>query len=261
MLKRLAKSMPDLPRKLRAARMPDSPEFYLRKTMMTAAFMAAGAVLLVFAVTKSPYAIIAFGLFPFIFWYFLHYVDVRIIMQGRMVDQEIVYAGRFLIIELESGVPLYDTFQNLARTYPHVGAYFQEAVDRISMGTSTEDAMNQMIEYLPSDHLRKLFWQILNSLRTGGEVSESLAVAIDQVVREQRIQVVEYGRRLNPLAMFYMMMAVILPSLGMVMVIVMSTFIGFKLGLPILLIAAAGLAFIQFMFLAAIKSQRPAVAF
>lgn len=261
MLKRLVQRMPDLARKLRSARLSDTPEYYLKKTFMTAGFLSVGAALFVFSITKSPLAVGALLLFPVFFAYFLHYADMRILQEGRLVDQEIVYAGRFLIIELESGVPLYNTFQNLARNYPYVGRYFQEVVDHINLGTSTEAAINEIIEYVPSDALRKLLWQILNSLRTGSEISDSLAVAIDHIVREQRIQVVEYGRKLNPLAMFYMMVAVILPSLGTTMVIVMATFIGFKLGLLILLVAAAGLTFIQFMFLAMIRSQRPAVAF
>ena len=59
--------------------------------------------------------------------------------------------------------------------------------------------------------------------------------------------------------MFYMMFAVIIPSLGMTMLMIMSTFIGIKLSLFVLLMIVGFLAFMQYMFLAIIKSSRPAV--
>jgi len=59
--------------------------------------------------------------------------------------------------------------------------------------------------------------------------------------------------------MFYMIIAVILPSIGITMFIVLSTFINLQLDLPILLAISGFLGFLQFMFLAIIKQSRPAV--
>ncbi len=259
MFKYLSKLHPDLPRKLRSARITDSPEYYVRKSFMTGLLLSLAFVMIAFGFLRSPLALLALLLQPLLYLYFLHYADMRILKLGREADGELVYAGRFLIIELEAGVPLYDTFQNVARQYPNTGRYFQEIVDKVHLGTSMEQSINEVIEYLPSDGLRKLLWQIINSLRTGSEIASSLKVAIEQVVREQRIQVVEYGRKLNPMAMFYMMVAVIIPSLGVTMIIIVATFIGFTLSLPVLLMLAGLLAFVQFMFLATIRSQRPSV--
>ncbi|MFT4249890.1 MAG: type II secretion system F family protein [Candidatus Woesearchaeota archaeon] len=270
-MKWLASRMPGLNHKLRTARMSDSPEYYLKKTVVSAAMLTFGIVLIAFFFTQSVASLLAVVLFPLFFLYFLHYVDIRIIQLAKALNQELTYAGRFLVIEIEAGVALHKTFQNLAKNYPEVGKYFQEIVDKVGLGTSMDRALNELIEYAPSDALRKLLWQILNSLRTGSAIADSLRtgsaiadslrVAIDQITRQQQIEVVEYGRKLNPLAMFYMMIAVILPSLGAIMVIVMATFIGFQISLAALLIAAGLLLFMQFMFLATIKSQRPSVSY
>lgn len=261
MSKWLAQQFPQLPRKLRAARIADSPAYYVKKTLISSVMLGVALTIIAFLFVESVYSLLVLLLVPLFFAYFLHYADLRIVQLANQVDQELTYAGRFLVIEMEAGVPLHETFKNVARTYEHVGSYFQEVVDKVEMGTSMEEAMNEIIEFVPSDGLRKLFWQILNSLRTGSEVADSLKVAIDQIIREQRISVVEYGRKLNPLAMFYMMVAVILPSLGVTMLIVMATFVGFQLSLPLLLSGAGALLFVQFMFLAAIRSQRPAVSY
>jgi hypothetical protein len=45
-------------------------------------------------------------------------------------------------------------------------------------------------------------------------------------MKEQKISVQDYGKKLNPLAMFYMMIAIIIPSLGVTMIVVLATFLG-----------------------------------
>ncbi len=256
----LVRRFPGLKLKLLQARMIETPEHYLRKTVFTSVF--AGLALLFVVFTFVPNAIV-FLFFPVLFFiafvYFLGYVDLRIEHIKRDINKEIVYAGRFLIIEVESGVPLYQAFRNLAKNYETIGAYFQELVERIDLGTSMEEAMNELITITPSPELRKMLWQLLNSLKTGSEVSTALISVFDQIVREQQIAMKEYGRKLNPLAMFYMMVAIIVPSLGTIMLIVLTSFLGFNLTLAAYAVIAGFIGFMQFMFLAVIRSSRPSM--
>ncbi len=258
--KLLSRSMPNLKLKLLQARIPDTPEHYLRKTVFNAVFLGLALCFIVFTFISKP---IVFAFFPLVFLiafvYLFGYVDLKIERMKRNISKEIVYAGRFLIIEIESGVPVYQAFRNIARNYETIGVYFQELVERIDLGTSLEEALNELITSTPSPDLRKLLWQLLNSIRTGSEASHALTNVIDQIVREQQIAVKEYGRKLNPLAMFYMMIAVIVPSLGTIMLIVLTSFLGFKLSLLIYIIIALFIGFIQFMFIAVIRSNRPAI--
>lgn len=256
--KRLARGIPDIKLKLARARMNEEPEHYIKKTFSTAIFLTLGLLFIVFAFIKKP-AVVLFApvIFLVAFFYFIRYVDVKIEKMKRHINQEIVFAGRFLIIELESGVPLYNAFVNLGKNYEVIGPFFNEIVEKINLGTTMEEALNEAIILTPSPELRKLMWQVLNSMKTGADVADSLNAVIDQVVRQQQIAVKEYGRKLNPLAMFYMMMAVIVPSLGTTVLIVLATFIGFSLPLPILLVIAGLVWFVQMMFLAIIKSSRP----
>jgi flagellar protein FlaJ len=122
-----------------------------------------------------------------------------------------------------------------------------------------EDALNEAVEFIPSLDFRRVLWQIINSLRTGSDIGSSITSVIDQINREHGIEVRRYGRKLNPLAMFYMIIAVILPSLGVTMLIVLSSFVQFELNLSILLVVVFLLGFVQFMFLAIIKFSRPSI--
>jgi pilus assembly protein TadC len=98
-------------------------------------------------------------------------------------------------------------------------------------------------------------------MTTGADIATSLNAVIEQIVREQRIELNEYGRKLNPLAMFYMIVAVILPSIGVTMFVILVSFLSIKLTFSTLLMIACLVGFIQFLFYTVVKSSRPASQF
>lgn len=258
--KQIAKNIAGLDLKLQQAGIGERSEYYVKKTFLSSFMLSLALSMILFGFVKDAKVLLLMPiLFIIGFVYLLRYVDNKILKIQNDVGKEIVFAGRFLIIEIESGVPMYTAFTNMAKNYRHVGRYFGEVVEKVDFGTSLEDAINETIITTPSSDLRKIMWQLLNSLKTGADVSNSLTIVLDQIVREQQILVKEYGRKLNPLAMFFMMIAIIIPSLGIVMLIVLATFMGFQLTLGILGIILLMLAFVQFMFLGIIKSSRPAV--
>lgn len=253
--------------KLRQANMPETPEEFIRNALFFSLYVSF-TLLIVFFLFFSTLAmnlkilIILFSfpiIFLMVFNFFYRQPEVAIAKLQKEISKEIVFAGRFLMIELDSGVSLYNSMKSLGDNYESVGRYFREIIDKVSMGTTLEDAINEAVENVPSNDLRKIMWQILNSLKTGSDISQSLSSVLDQVVREQEIAVREYGRKLNPLAMFYMMFAVIIPSLGTTMLVVLSTFMGLQINFMILMLILLVLAFVQFMFIGMIKSSRPPI--
>ncbi len=253
--------------KLKQAGMDDKPENFIKKTFMSAFYMTTGLVVFLFLVLlkldlfKGAILLIVPVIFAVMFFYIFRLPDVRITRKEKEIGKEIVFAGRFIIIELESGVPLYNAMVNVSKNFNVIGRYFKEITDKVDLGTSMEDALNEAVELIPSDDMRKILWQIINSMRTGSDVAKSLYSVIDQVTKDQITEVNKYGKKLNPLAMFYMIIAVILPSLGMTMMIILSSFIKFELSLTILLVIAGFLAFLQFMFISLVKFSRPAIEF
>ena len=263
----IARSLPYLKYKLKNAGMNYKPEEFIQRTFMTAFYMttglaaSVGLLLAKFDVLKGMMIFFVPVIFILFFSYMLKMPDAIISKKEKEITKEIVFAGRHLIIELESGVPLYNAMINISKNYDVIGKYFKEIVGKIDLGTSMEDALTEAVEYIPSDDFRRLLWQLLNSIRTGSDVARSLNTVLEQITREQSIEVNKYSKKLNPFAMFYMIVAVILPSLGITMLVVLSSFIQFELNLTIFMVIAFILAFIQFMFLSLIKFSRPAVDF
>ena len=262
---RIARRFPALGLKLKQAGMLDSPEKFVKKTFFSAFYMTtAVAILLAAIVAKNKdlvqgIVVLTPALFILFFFYFLRLPDIRIMKKQREINQEIIYAGRFLTVELQSGVLLYDALKNVSTSYKSIGKYFREVITSVDMGTTLEDALIEAIEYTPSEHLRRVLWQILNALNTGADVADSLTSVIEQITKEQTIEINQYSKKLNPIAMFYMMIAVILPSLGIALLVIVSSFFAIQLDLFILILIAISFGILQLAFLSIIKSSRPAV--
>ncbi|HLC62286.1 MAG TPA: type II secretion system F family protein, partial [Candidatus Nanoarchaeia archaeon] len=179
LFQRISKAAPGLKLKLKEAGMDDKPEDFIKKTFISAFYMTTGMVVALFLVL-AKYDVLKGAAFLFVpivfiimFFYMLKLPDLKISRKEKEISKEIVFAGRFLIIELESGVPLYNAMVNLSKNFPIVGKYFKEITDKIDLGTSMEDALNDAVEFIPSNDLRKIFWQIMNSIRTGSDIAKS----------------------------------------------------------------------------------------
>lgn len=254
---------PGLRLRLIQAGMYQEPEDFVKKTVLSAFYMTTGFMIVVAAVLSKSDILkeaLIFG-FPIIFFamfsYFLKLPEMMIIRREKEINRDLVFATRFLIIELESGVPVYDSLVHVAKNFQDIGKYFNEIIAQVDMGTPLPEAINRTIEITPSQNFRKILWQILNSLKTGADVSVSLKSVIDQIIREQAIEIKQYGRKLNPFAMFYMILAVIVPTLGTTMLIVFTSFIAIEIGLSALLMLVGSFVMVQAFFLLAIRGQRP----
>jgi len=102
-------------------------------------------------------------------------------------------------------------------------------------------------------------WQIINGMRTGSNMSSVIKISIENLSEEQLIQIQQYGAQLNPLAMFYMIIAVIVPALGVTFIMIMSSFLNMTplLTKTIFWGLLAGLFFLQLMFMGMLKTRRP----
>lgn len=264
LFKRIASSFPGLGAKLVQAGIFKKPEDFV-KASFTIAFYLTTALTLAIGGIISRFQLGAgvIFLFPILFvltfFYLMKQPDILILKKQREIDSEIVYAARFLVIELQSGVPIYDAMVSVSKSYPVIGKYFREILNSIDIGTPIENALNETIELTPSQNFRKFLWQIFNSLKTGADLAVALSTTTDQIAEEQVITVKEYGRKLNPIIMFYMVIAVIFPSIGVIMLIIFSTFFGIKIGMIVLILIAAFVALFQLIFVSVIREQRPAI--
>ena len=76
---------------------------------------------------------------------------------------------------------------------------------------------------------------------------------------ELKVQIAEYGGQLRMLSLMYMMMGVVMPSLGITFLIILASFPQVKVS-EIMFWALLGLVVMgQFMFIGLMKSKRPSL--
>lgn len=261
----LAAKNPLLKEKLLQAEMNKEPAEFMQQCALTAAMMTVGmtiAVVFLLLTFEKPWVIafpVMIVMYIIIFFTFVGGLDGKISKLRKGIDREILFVGKFMIAELGAGVPLFQVLKNIEKNYEGIQKYVRRIINDIELGTGVDEAINRAILENPSKYFQKVFYQISNAVKTGSDISTSLDVVLDQINRKQMIEVEAYSRKLNPIALFYLMVAVIFPSLGMVMLIIIASFVGLSVGLGVLLGITGALFLVQIFFATVIESSRPAV--
>lgn len=223
-------------------------------------------VFLSFAPVPIPGNFLAIGVLASVgmafvsFFYVLIYPSVLVTKKVRELDKNLLFALRHLLIQVKSGIPLFDSMVSVSRaSYGLVSVEFNKAVRKIGTGSKDVDALEELALRNPSVYFRRSLWQITNTIRVGADIGNTLEVIINNLSNEQRIMIRKYGAQLNPLAFMYMMFGVILPSLGISLIVSLSSFARFPVEPIMLWGIIAFLVFFKFNFLGVVKSRRPSI--
>ena len=188
------------------------------------------------------------------------YPDAYLKKRQRELDRDIVFAGRHLVIALRSGMPLFDSIVGVSSGHGEVSKEFNSIVERVTIGTPLSQAIREVAQNNPSKSFVRLTMQINNALSSGADVASSMDAVLDQISKEQMIDLKEYGQKLTPMVMFFMIFGIIMPSLGVAFAIILFSLIsGGKVGITssVLVLVFALIAVVQFLFLAMVENSRP----
>jgi flagellar protein FlaJ len=197
------------------------------------------------------------GLVGFI--YVIFYPKLFVNRKVNQIEKNLPYALHHLLIEVRSGVPLFNALVSISQSkYGILSEEMKKAVDDISTGKSEIAALEMLARRNPSLYFRRVLWQIVNSLKSGADIGNTIKQIVDNLAEEQRIAIKKYGSQLNPLTLMYMIFAVIFPTLGITFLLVLSSFVGIGIDLQLVLIGIIlFLVMFQFMIIGLIKSKRP----
>ena len=260
---RVASVFPTLKTQLRIAHIPYTTIQFVNKNLKTSAIYALMFTALFFFVLKKAnlplfFLVLAYLIFfVLMFQYSLVVVKAKIKKREREIDKEVLFVGRYLLVKLYSGRPLLNALVETASSRGIAAKYMKEVVDDIGTGSTIEDALNNAMIYSPSDKLRKILFQINNALQLGIDVTGPLESVLEEITKDLELEIKKYGKKLNTLVIFYMLAAVIVPSLGVAMFIVISSFLNFPITFRGLLVFVFFIVVLQFVFMTLFRSIRP----
>ncbi len=176
------------------------------------------------------------------------------------IERNLVFALRTMLVEVKSGVSLFDTLSVVAHgEYGAVSEAFSKAVERIQTGDLEEEALARTAMQNPSPFFRKTIWQMVNGMKAGADVSLVMEELVNSMGKEQRLQINRYGGSLRLLSLIYMMIGVIVPAMGITFLIVLSSFPQIRVTNELFWGLLGLVVLMQFMFLGFLKSKRPSI--
>ncbi len=254
---------------MRAQGMKISMYQFIRNMMIVSILLAFAVGVAIFVLFKSRTALalpldfifavlIGIVVYMMAFQSFLNYPKRQINSAAKNVERDILFAARDMIISLRSGLPLFNAITSISTGYGDASKEFAKIVEKVQIGTTLEDAIDQTVADSKSPSFKRIMIQAAVSIRAGADITSALQSVIDQLSQERVIELRRYGQRLNAIAMFYMLFGIIVPSMGIAVLSILTTFIAiFTIDFTVLEFALVGIFFLQIIFLLMVTSSRP----
>lgn len=167
----------------------------------------------------------------FVFFYARIYPKSKVRARSDAFSRELPFALRHMATQLTSGAGLLETMRSVAQSgYGVLSEEFRRAILEIERGATIEEAYDRMNLRIDSPGLKKASRQIISTLRTGGNLANTLKIIAEEVATEMRMKLKDYIQILNTFSLMYMFVIVVAPVLITTLVIAMG--IAMK-GLPI----------------------------
>ena len=205
---------------------------------------------------------VSFGIMMMLSLFFILYPGILARKKGENIERNLVFVLKDLLMQLESGSDMQRAFFSISKSnYGETSKEFSKVVKEINKGVSVEDSLRNLSERIESDYLKKTIWQITNAMHAGTSFKTALRNIINDLILEQRSKIKNYSQELNVWSLVYMMVAVALPTIGITIMIILSTFAGFGISQDMLIMFLIIAFIVQFLIVGMVKSRRPLVDF
>jgi len=208
----------------------------------------------------GPLAGIAFSFLGFFSQ--VAYPSIYVSKRQKNIERNLIPALSDILVQLNSGIPLFSILVNVSsEDYEELSKEFKKAVKRIGAGEPEALVLDDLGRKNPSPFFRRTLWQISSGMKSGADMSIVVRESIESLNEEQLIQIQNYGNKLNPLIVFYMLIAVIVPALSITFLTIISSLINLSKNTTVIIFITlfVFVVLIQIMFLGVIKSRRPSL--
>jgi flagellar protein FlaJ len=256
---------PQIKRDLIAAHMKISPQDFIRRSLQSSFLYAVMLSLLSLMVVARAELPLFIPLIVFVAFFYIVLMlqlkapQVRLSRRVKLIDNDVLFTGRFLLIKLSSGRPLLNALSDTAKSPGAASLHIKEIVDEINFGTPIEVALQLSVETSPSRYFRNVVFQITNALKVGLDVTQNLETVLSEIEAEQALEIEKYGKKLSSVALFYMILGVVIPSLGMTIFMVVATLVSIQINVWIYGLMLFFIIAVNFAFIIVFRQIRPAV--
>ncbi|MDD4354178.1 MAG: type II secretion system F family protein [Candidatus Nanoarchaeia archaeon] len=188
----------------------------------------------------------------------LNYPKLIVLKKVKSTDNALLFALRHVLIKIRSGIPFFDALVSISyNNYGQVSVEFRKVIKDIQAGTSEVEALEKVSMTNSSFFFRKFIWQVTNSLRAGTDIETALTVIVKNLQEDRYIKIKEFGNKLSPIALMYIIFTVIFPTIILTIFSITSFFFEINVGVSMFFIVPAVLTLFNFFFMSVINSSMP----
>jgi len=202
--------------------------------------------------------IYALPIFLLFFFLFTKYPAILAGKKSEEIEKNLVFALKDLLLQTTSGISIYNAFVHISKeNYGVVSEEFDFVIKQMNTGISMENALEKMATRTTSEFLRKVTWQLLNTLKAGASIEGILKTIINEITLTQKARIKDFSHELNLWSMLYMLFAVAVPTIGATMLIILSSFAGFGVTRLMFILFLILCFIVQLILIGFVKSRRP----
>jgi Flp pilus assembly protein TadB len=216
----IVKKNPQIKLKIKKANSKQTPFQYLYQTITMTIMSSIAFFIIAFMITKNnPLHLLigilfVFMMIPFLYRFWFSYIDVQIRKTARELDGDLLFVSEYFLVSLESGLPLGNAIQNLSRLKRPGGRFFKKVYTEFNTGKDLEQALEESANFCASDSMKVLLKKLKDSLNIGIDLRTVLDNFVDDASEKKIIDIRAFSKKLNPTIMMYLLLGVVLPSLG-----------------------------------------------
>lgn len=205
---------------------------------------------------------VGMGLGMWLLFFLLHMIYPSILLKKIAIKEskDLLFALREIMMGVKSGVPLFSAIRNVGNAdYGYISQDFRWVTEQIEGGVPEREALKTLAIKTESEYLKRAVWQIVNALESGSAMGSALTGIVESAEGYIYRDIKNYSSNLNFLILIYMLVAVVVPSLGVTFLVLLSAFgnIGVSVGSVLALIGISALA--QIAMIGYMSATRPEV--
>lgn len=205
---------------------------------------------------------LAIGICIWSVFFLLHMIYPGIIVKkvAAKESNDLLFALREMMVDIDGGVPLYDSMKNVAAgEYGYVSRDLEGVVRDIERGVPDRVALRELALRTESEYMKRALWQMVNALESGASLSSALAGIVQSIESYIYRDIKNYSSNLNLLMLLYMLGATVIPSLGITFLVLLSAFSGLGVTFTTLIMLLMSSVLLQLVMIGYMSSTRPEI--
>ncbi len=191
--------------------------------------------------------------------YWLFYPAVQARKKADAVEKDLLFALRDLSIELSAGTPVTDGLNTLTTGYGELSKEMELIVKQVNTGVPLDHALYNSLDRNVGELYQSAILRLVNGIRSGTSIPALLDVVIENLSTKLENAVTAYGENVNTWSTLYLVVGIVMPSMGFTVFVLLSAFTGTQITASLIYLAVFLLVFFHVSAIGLLQSRRPAI--